>query len=76
MRTEKEVAMAEENNQVLEHENIRLREALRKIKEHQYEIQKILDEVGDLLTVSEEVESTPVTDEDVKNLLKKYSRLI
>ena len=68
--------MAEENNQVLEHENIRLREALRKIKEHQSEIQKILDEVGDLLTVSEEVESTPVTDEDVKNLLKKYSRLI
>ena len=40
------------------------------------EIREILDGVSDLIKVDEEtVESTPVTDEDVKSLLKKYSRL-
>ena len=65
-----------DNQQTAEHENIRLREALRKIREHQAEIQRILSEVDDLLKTGEEAENTPVTDEDVKNLLKKYSRLI
>lgn len=65
-----------ENTTTPEQENIRLREALRKISEHQAQIQQILDSVKDLLAVSEPFESTPVTDDDVKNLLKKYSRLI
>lgn len=56
-------------------ENARLLGALRKIKEHNEEIKKILDEVSDLLVTNEQTESTPVTDEDVKQLLKKYSRL-
>ena len=56
-------------------ENARLLGALRKIKEHNEEIKKILDEVSDLLVTDEQTESAPVTDEDVKQLLKKYSRL-
>ena len=56
-------------------ENARLLGALRRIKEHNEEIKKILDEVSDLLVTNEQTESAPVTDEDVKQLLKKYSRL-
>ena len=59
----------------LANENARLLGALRKIKEHNEEIKKILDEVSDLLATNEQTESAPVTDEDVKQLLKKYSRL-
>ncbi|WP_405340260.1 hypothetical protein [Ruminococcus sp.] len=64
-----------EDNKALASENARLLGALRKIKEHNDEIQKILDEVSDLLATNEQTESAPVTDEDVKELLKKYSRL-
>lgn len=60
---------------ILASENARLLGALRKIKEHNEEIKKILDEVSDLLVTNEQTESAPVTDEDVKQLLKKYSRL-
>ena len=56
-------------------ENARLLGALRKIKEHNEEIKKRLDEVSDLLVTNEQTDSAPVTDEDVKQLLKKYSRL-
>ena len=56
-------------------ENARLLGALRKIKEHNEEIKKILDEVSDLLVTNEQTESAPGTDEDVKQLLKKYSRV-
>ena len=52
-------------------ENARLLGALRKIKEHNEEIKKILDEVSDLLVTNEQTESAPVTDEDVKQLLKQ-----
>ncbi|WP_316631874.1 hypothetical protein [uncultured Ruminococcus sp.] len=64
-----------EDNKALASENARLLGALRKIKEHNDEIQKILDEVSDLLVTNEQTEAAPVTDEDVKQLLKKYSRL-
>lgn len=64
-----------EDNKALASENARLLGALRKIKEHNEEIKKILDEVSDLLVTNEQTESAPVTDEDVKQLLKKYSRL-
>lgn len=64
-----------EDNKALASENARLLGALRKIKEHNDEIQKILNEVSDLLATNEQTESAPVTDEDVKELLKKYSRL-
>ena len=64
-----------EDNKALASENARLLGALRKIKEHNDEIQKILDEVSDLLVTNEQTQAAPVTDEDVKQLLKKYSRL-
>lgn len=64
-----------EDNKALASENARLLGALRKIKEHNDEIKKILDEVSDLLVTNEQTEAAPVTDEDVKQLLKKYSRL-
>ena len=64
-----------DDNKALASENARLREALKKIAEHQAQIQKILDGVSDLLKTEEQTESAPVTDEDVKELLKKYSRL-
>ena len=64
-----------EDNKKLASENARLLGALRKIKEHNDEIQRILNEVSDLLATNEQTESAPVTDEDVKELLKKYSRL-
>lgn len=65
----------DENIKALEHENTRLREALKKISEHQTAIREILDSVSDLLVTLEKTEVTPVTDDDVKQLLKKYSRL-
>jgi hypothetical protein len=65
----------EENYQELLRENNRMRETLRKIAEHQSEIQRLLGEIDDLLKTEEPTESAPVTDEDVKQLLKKYSRL-
>ena len=64
-----------DDNKALASENARLREALKKIAEHQAQIQKILEGVSDLLKTEEQTESAPVTDEDVKELLKKYSRL-
>lgn len=66
----------EEKIRQLEEENSRLREALRAVAHHQQEIQALLDGVKDLLAVPESSgEKAHVTDDDVKNLLKKYSRL-
>lgn len=59
----------------LERDNERLKKALREISAHQTEIKKLLDGVQDLLHTNEQTESTPVTEDDVKSLLKKYSRL-
>ena len=57
----------------LERENERLKKALKEILDLHTEIQKQLGEVQDLLRVNEEGDNTPVTEEDVKSLLKKYS---
>lgn len=69
----------EENKDIrlkqLEHDNERLKKALKGISSHQAEIRKLLDEVQDLLTENEQIDNTPVTEDDVKSLLKKYSRL-
>lgn len=65
----------EDNIKQLEHDNARLKKALKEIAVHQAEIQKQLDEINDLLHAEEKTDVTPVTDEDVKSLLKKYSRL-
>ena len=65
----------DDNKKALASENARLREALKKIAQHQAEIQKLLDGVSDLLAEDEQTESAPVTEKDVKELLKKYSRL-
>jgi|GEM_PF-3236779 len=66
----------EEMLRQLEEENNRMRETLLAIEHHQQEIEKLIDSVRDLLeTPEEDGENAHVTDDDVKNLLKKYSRL-
>ena len=65
----------EEKIRQLEHDNDRLKKALRKISAHQAEINKQLDDIQDLLMETVETDNTPVTEEDLKSLLKKYSRL-
>lgn len=59
----------------LEQENERMKKTLKEISAHQTEIRKLLDEVQDLLVEEEHIDNTPVTEEDMKSLLKKYSRL-
>ena len=61
--------------ETLRHDNHRLCEALREIAKRTEEINEILKGVRDLTTVAEPDRKTPVTDEEVKDLLKKYSRL-
>jgi len=66
----------EEMLRQLEEENNRMRETLLAIEHHQQEIEKLIDSVRHLLeTPDEDGENAHVTDDDVKNLLKKYSRL-
>lgn len=65
----------EEKIRQLEHDNDRLKKALREISAHQAEINKQLDDIQDLLMEAVETDNTPVTEEDLKSLLKKYSRL-
>jgi len=65
----------EERIRELEEQNRRLREALKAIARHQEEIQSLLGGVKDLLEEPQQDNQAQVTDEDVKNLLKKYSRL-
>ena len=59
----------------LEYDNERLKKALHEISVHQAEIQKQLDGIKELLYAEEPTETAAVTEEDVKSLLKKYSRL-
>ncbi|MBR2280541.1 MAG: hypothetical protein IJ903_06440 [Ruminococcus sp.] len=56
----------------IEAENDRLKEAVKEISYHMDEIQKILDGLDDILI---EEDGKHVTEEDVINLLKKYSSL-
>lgn len=56
----------------LEADNKRLTDALLKARAQLDELKKTLDSVDDLLEVKNE---SHVTDDDVKNLLKKYSGL-
>ncbi len=56
----------------LESDNKRLTEALIKARTQLEELKKTLDSVDDLL---EDKNSGHVTDNDVRNLLKKYSGL-
>ena len=56
----------------LKSDNEKLAQALRRIKDHIKDIEKEYDEINALLLEDSE---SPVTDNDVKNLLKKYSRL-
>ncbi|MBQ5347041.1 MAG: hypothetical protein IIU39_03205 [Ruminococcus sp.] len=56
----------------LESENKRLINTLRKARNQLGELQKTLDSLSDLL---EERNEGHVTEDDVKNLLKKYSGL-
>ena len=59
----------------LDSENARLRDALQKITEHCEAVMRVTDEIKDILDKDNTAADVPVTDEDVKNLLKKYSRL-
>ncbi len=59
----------------LKHDNQRLCEALREITKRVEEIDALLKGVRDLTVVSEPEHQAPVTEDDVKSLLKKYSRL-
>ena len=59
----------------LESENARLRDALKKITEHCEAVMRVTDEIKDILDKDNTAADVPVTDKDVKNLLKKYSRL-
>ena len=59
----------------LESENARLRDALKKITEHCEAVMRVTDEIKDILDKDNTAADVPVTDEDVKNLLKKYSKL-
>lgn len=61
--------------ETLRHDKQRLCEALREIAKKLDEINGILDGVSDLTVVKEPERHAPVTDEEVKNLLKKYSRI-
>lgn len=65
----------EEKIKQLESENARLRDALKKITEHCETALRVTEEIKDLLEKDKAAEDAHVTDEDVKNLLKKYSRL-
>ncbi|MCR5652499.1 MAG: hypothetical protein K6F88_01720 [Ruminococcus sp.] len=62
----------EKTSAQLEAENERLRNALVDIKLHMEAVEKIFGDISDLF---EEREEGAVTDEDVRNLLKKYSAL-
>ena len=68
-------SLMDEKIKQLEYDNVRLKKSLKEIAAHQAEIQKRLDEIRELLQENEKDENKPVTDEDVKSLLKKYSRL-
>ena len=59
----------------LDSENARLRDALKKITEHCEAVMRVTDEIKDILDKDNTAADVPVTDKDVKNLLKKYSRL-
>ena len=64
----------------LREDNNKLRAALIAIRKHVEEIDAILAELGDLVTAdgdqpAEEAAPEAATDEDIKELLKKYSRL-
>lgn len=56
----------------LEEENARLREALDRIREHSQAIDHIMQGLSE---VDKTHMDSQFTDDDVKNLLKKYSRL-
>ncbi len=57
----------------LENENEKLISALKQVSAHMEEINKILESVSDL--ISSDDDNKAVTDDDVKKLLKKYSKI-
>ena len=61
--------------EALRQDNQRMSEACREIEKKLREIDEILDSVKDLIEVNEPERHTPVTEDEVKSLLKKYSRI-
>ena len=61
----------------LEEENEKLRRALLEIKEHLEKIEAVFESLGDLAIkeANEDEEPAAATDDEIKDLLKKYSRL-
>ncbi|MBR6918646.1 MAG: hypothetical protein IKN38_10740 [Clostridia bacterium] len=57
----------------LKDENGKLRSALRDIKAHLDDIDKLFEELSDIM---DEIDAgAPATDDEIKGLLKKYSRI-
>lgn len=58
-------------------ENEKLRRAVIKIKIHMEQIEEILEDLGELCEEAgpDDGESAAATDDEIKDLLKKYSRL-
>lgn len=63
----------EEEIKRLKEENGKLRAALRDIKGHLGDIEKLFEELSDIMADSEE--GAPATDDEIKDLLKRYSRI-
>ena len=64
-----------EENKNLEAENKKLKEALCQIARHIDVINKIIEENKDFFRKTENGEKEHVTEDELKGLLKKYSRL-
>ncbi len=63
----------EEEINRLKDENVKLRAALRDIKAHLEGIDKLFEELSDIISDSDT--NAPATDDEIKDLLKRYSRI-
>ena len=63
----------EETINRLKDENGKLRAALRDIKAHLEDMDKLFEELSDV--ISDSNAGAPATDDEIKDLLKRYSRI-
>ncbi|MBQ7714860.1 MAG: hypothetical protein IJT70_03210 [Clostridia bacterium] len=63
----------EEEINRLKDENVKLLAALRDIKAHLEGIDKLFEELSDIISDSDT--NAPATDDEIKDLLKRYSRI-
>ena len=72
--------MQEENNvqaSELARDNEQLKSAVIEIKKHIEQIEEILGSLGELIAEADDADKEPAaaTDDEIKDLLKKYSRI-